>query len=392
MSTGERPQNSGTSSQPSDRHSLFLAARPRGGGGGGGSARPSSAREAQRRVSVCVCVCVCKACAYVCRAAACSDVWARRAPCLCVRARARREAGWGRTPHHTTPRAVTPQDATKPRAGAAAAGADTHTPVHLLVRVEDVWVALADVHHPLWQRDLARVAHVAAGGVERHDGLHLQPRRGTPAVVRVQGRVRVHVYVYVYVCVCLCVCVCVCVCVCMCVCVCVCVSVRVGSVAIAATRRLPCKHTDTDTATAHHTHTHTRVTATHALVEQAAVGGEVVHARPRALADAPPHVDHDALHARLPQRVQRNLERALALEDGHLRACSARGRAHTHTHTHTHKHTHTGHAGGARVWRWRVHTCASAGSADKLPMQTQAQRSCTTEGTYATTTATITPT
>ena len=43
------------------------------------------------------------------------------------------------------------------------------------VGVEDVGVVLADVPHPLWDRDVDDVADVAAALVARHDGLQLEP-------------------------------------------------------------------------------------------------------------------------------------------------------------------------------------------------------------------------
>lgn len=58
-------------------------------------------------------------------------------------------------------------------------------PVHLLVCVKDVWVALPNVNHPLWQRDLTRVTHVATSSMEGHNSLDLEPSSSTP--VQQQG-------------------------------------------------------------------------------------------------------------------------------------------------------------------------------------------------------------
>ena len=54
------------------------------------------------------------------------------------------------------------------------------------------------------------------------------------------------------------------------------------------------------------------------LGKEALVGGEVVAPGAGLLNDAPPHVNHDALHARLAQRAQADVQRLLALDDRHL--------------------------------------------------------------------------
>jgi hypothetical protein len=53
--------------------------------------------------------------------------------------------------------------------------------VHLFVCVKDVRVALANVYDPLWQRDLAGVANIAASSMKRHHCLHFQPSSCTPS-------------------------------------------------------------------------------------------------------------------------------------------------------------------------------------------------------------------
>eukprot|EP00955_Chlamydomonas_euryale_P053076 355368-Chlamydomonas_euryale.AAC.9 len=107
--------------------------------------------------------------------------------------------------------------------------------VAALVGVVDIWVGVADLQHPLGQRDLASVADIAARCMEAHYRLDLEP------------------------------------CACN-------------------------------------------------LLEQSRICRKVELPRPRPLYNAPPDVDHDALNARLLERMQRDLEAALLLEHGHLLA------------------------------------------------------------------------
>ena len=56
----------------------------------------------------------------------------------------------------------------------AAQGQALPVAVARLVGVEDLLVLISNLQHPARQRDLASVAHVAAGCMEAHDGLNLE--------------------------------------------------------------------------------------------------------------------------------------------------------------------------------------------------------------------------